>query len=482
VSRLPDLAGQPGLPDLRGLGDVFGLPDLNTLFDRLPAVPEPARLPLLALVAATLGWFVLLGLVLLATRPLPVSPGPATQDLQGDEPPAVVSLLVNDWAVTEDAAESTLLDLAARGYLELRQPDADPRHTTVHVTSQDTRTAAAAAARQARVLRATGGPVELTRYEQQVLDHVRGIAVGGVAPLTALTFRDQGRAAGWASRFESAVIADARGRGLIRRRTPAWVATLMGALALLPGLAFSWTAWELDHHSDARSLFTGLIPWAMLSSLAGRSRGYRGTKVGREVAARWLGMRTYLQVDRAFGELPPSAVAVWDRYLAYGDALGVTHVSSAVIDLGMANRKQVWSSFGGQWHQVRVRYPVARARYGTTATRLVITSLLGMLAGYGLLRLFGALATTSVTGAWDAVTLLLPAGAAALLLIGTYRLVRTVVDLATARTLRGEVLWVAPWRTRQQDENTVTYVHYLAVDDGSADRTTAWALPEGVTR
>src|SRR5664279_1767236 len=116
---------------------MAGLPDLTTLLDRLPDLPQPARLPLLALVLATVGWFVVLGLVMLATRPLPVSPGPATQDLQGDEPPAVVSVLANDWSVTEDAAEATLLDLAARGYLEIRQPDADPRHTTVHVTADN---------------------------------------------------------------------------------------------------------------------------------------------------------------------------------------------------------------------------------------------------------------------------------------------------------------------------------------------------------
>src|SRR3970040_1086645 len=32
----------------------------------------------------------------------------------GGEPPAVVNLLANRWRVTEDAVESTLLDLAAR--------------------------------------------------------------------------------------------------------------------------------------------------------------------------------------------------------------------------------------------------------------------------------------------------------------------------------------------------------------------------------
>src|SRR3954447_8701382 len=66
------------------------------------------------------------------TRPAGVTASPATMDLPGAEPPAVVSLLANRWEFTVDAAESTLLDLVARGYLELRQAGPDPRHTTVH--------------------------------------------------------------------------------------------------------------------------------------------------------------------------------------------------------------------------------------------------------------------------------------------------------------------------------------------------------------
>ena len=80
-------------------------------------------------------------------------------------------------------------------------------------------------------------------------------------------------------------------------------------------------------------------------------------QAGREVAARWLGVKGWLRNTEAFADLPPSAVAVWDRYLSYGDALGVTRVCSAVIDLGMGDRKRVWSSFGGTWHRVRVQYP-----------------------------------------------------------------------------------------------------------------------------
>src|SRR5512144_429079 len=65
---------------------------------------------------------------------------------------------------------------------------------------------------------------------------------------------------------------------------------------------------------------------------------------------------------------------------------------------------------------------------------------------------------------------------------GMYRLMRTLVDLLSPRTLVGEVLWVAPWRSRRRDGDPEVVVHYLAVDDGTSDRTTAWALPSTVTR
>jgi hypothetical protein len=56
--------------------------------------------------------------VAFATRARGVVSGPATMDL-GEEPPAVVDLLTNDWRVTPDAIPATLLDLAARDYLDL---------------------------------------------------------------------------------------------------------------------------------------------------------------------------------------------------------------------------------------------------------------------------------------------------------------------------------------------------------------------------
>src|ERR1700753_4076034 len=128
------------------------------------------------IVAPVAVWVGVCGLILLATRPARAGGAPATEDL-GPEPPAVVSLLVNRWEVTEDSAESTLLDLGARHLLEFRQPGNDPMQTTVHIRQPN--------------------PTGLTAYEQRVFNRVNGLAKGGVVPLPALTFRDQTQAKNW---------------------------------------------------------------------------------------------------------------------------------------------------------------------------------------------------------------------------------------------------------------------------------------------
>lgn len=75
---------------------------------------------LVATVAATVLWLVLLLVAAFATRPRDVDPALATMEL-GEESPAVVDLLTNDWRVTLDAIPATLLDLAARGFVDLDQ-------------------------------------------------------------------------------------------------------------------------------------------------------------------------------------------------------------------------------------------------------------------------------------------------------------------------------------------------------------------------
>jgi hypothetical protein len=60
--------------------------------------------------------------------------------------------------------------------------------------------------------------------------------------------------------------------------------------------------------------------------------------------------------------------------------------------------------------------------------------------------------------------------------VATARLLQVLFDVATRRTITGEVLWTEPW-PRTTLGRPLPSRSYLAVDDGSSDRTTAWALP-----
>ncbi len=427
--------------------------------------------------AAVALWLGLYGLILFATRVRTVPSAPSTPDLGHDpHPPALVNLLATRWQPDEDGAEATLLDLAARGYFEIRQGDADPAHSTIH-------------------LRDKHGE-GLRPYEQRVLHRVRAAAVGGVVPLPALTFRDRKQARGWRRRFRAEVVAHARSLGLSRRRFGSGQVALLTTVGVLAAVAIAFAVSNgivrNDTGSDPGEGWGNLFWISMFGSflfggLSARYPGERDTPDGRAHAGRWLGVQAWLAGHDRFGDLPPAAVAVWDRYLGYGAALGVTHVASAAIDLGMGSRTRVWSSRGGTWHRVRVRYPQWSLRYGHR-TRDIVGGALWRI-GIGVALLAGAwyAAVHGPFGTPLDVDLAIPSGliglavAVALVLVptGLYRLARAVVDHNAPREVVGEVLWKEVWRKQSggEDRPPVPWLYYLAVDEGTSDRTVAWGLP-----
>ncbi|MEV4629440.1 hypothetical protein AB0J90_24570 [Micromonospora sp. NPDC049523] len=243
----------------------------------------------------------------LRTRPAPVTAGAATMNLPGPESPAVVSLLVNRWRSTVDAAESSLLDLAARGHVELRQTGPDPRHATVHPTGRD--------------------PAELDAYERQVLDRVVERAVDGVVPLTALGFADADRSADWTARLGQAVIAAARRLGLSRPRFSPAAINGLRVLGLFASVGITLgAAHYMVRSMDGYHLAFGvlLISALLLWNIASGQRGERHTSAGREAAARWLGVRDWI-AGHGGGT---NAVRAVDFYL--------------VLDDGRAARTRAW--------------------------------------------------------------------------------------------------------------------------------------------
>jgi hypothetical protein len=278
---------------------------------------------LVSIVTGLALWFACFGYALRATRGEPVIAGPPVQVLPGAEPPAVVCLLTRGWPSTTHAAESTLIDLAARRILEFRQPGDDPSKTTIHIREPE--------------------PVGLNAYEQRVFDWVAplaGPADPSGTPVSTLAFTDLRFARTWHRHFAAEVAADTRTRGLTASRFSGTTKAGLAVAAVFPSMGVA-----LPHMPVLTFWVWMFFAVATLYIEVGERR----TPAGQEAAARWLGLARYLEQHEQFADLPPASVAVWDRYLPYGHALGVTRVCAEVIDMGVPARNAGRSHAPPEW-------------------------------------------------------------------------------------------------------------------------------------
>ncbi|WP_035849645.1 DUF2207 family protein [Kitasatospora azatica] len=465
--------------------------------------------------AFTVLWLLGLGAALLLTRNGTVRPQPASQEL-GPQPesPAVVSLIGSGWRSVRHAAAATLLDLAARGALELRQPGNDPAQSTIHLTNRQL--------------------PQLTPYEQRVLARVAERAGSAGAPIGAMAFRGEKSANTWNSALRREIVAEARLRGLSRPRLRTPLVNTMLLTSLLPGALFG-LAVVVGGHGVRAAVFVGGAPVVALCALLVRfGLVERSTEAGLVRAGHWAGLHSWLRAHEEFAQLPPASVALWDRYLAYGTALGVSSRTSRLLGFDDGDRRRVWSDFGGRWRQVRVRYPLLWPGYGATGRRLLRTAAATAVIAVGLLA-FVALrsADWAATGlddpgyAWRRPGVVLAGGWLALLLLALAvagRFTRLTFflsllgfvalyarsihggfahPLASGSPLLGEGVAIAVFGAatlgylalflldRRRPVTVIGEVlrlesklgkkapRFLALDEGRGDRTVAWALPRG---
>ena len=401
-------------------------------------------------------FYVLAALMYTVRRP-PIPPSlPATSDT-GPQTPAVANLLANGGRLTPEAVPATLLDLAARKVVQIDE-------TEPHVY-------------ECRVESSPNG--DLTPYERRVHELLRGKAVGGVVPAAALSTGTAGWAKSWLRSFEADVVAEARRLGLTEPRWPRQVLTLLG-LFTSGALLLVIIAGNESEDKTLLWFVTVAVAFATvgISSKLFTDSAQLVTHEGLPVQARWLALRKYLHDDELFSTLPPTAVAVRDRYMAYGAALGVAAAAVRAIPMGAESDRRAWSSVGGHWRQVRVSYPrMWPPAYGASPRETLWRGV--RIAGISALVLFGfyklmpslTFAHSSEQSLRDgsAIAVLLAAVALVALASGLWLVLAGIVSLFGSRTVTGDAI-----RLRQYGGDPVTC--YLAVDDGTSEHVRAWKV------
>ena len=412
-------------------------------------------------------WLLAAATIRVARRPRRPDPAPATMELR-PEPPAVAGMLVADFEVTRDALPATLLDLAARGALEVEQYG-DETFVALRDTAAD-----------------------LLDHERRVLEHVRRLAGGERGervPAAALTTGPADSSRRWWARFRKEVVGEAQRRGLSR---PVWDPAVVGPLwvVLLAIGGVLWASVRFDFETVevtplyVATLVAVAVAFAVAVAVLASDR-QRDTSLGRQAAAHWLGFSDHHEANEVIPTLPPAAVAVRGRYLAYCAALGHATASVRALPLGAESDRRAWTNYGGRWRHVRVRYPRLRPGWGRRPGLALLAGAVGAFVAVNVVRAGLALRGVEGGGLEDyegwfdrAGAVVAAIGALALVWFAT-QLLLALADLVlpdqriTGRVVRSREkagFEFNPQRERGRRQR------YVAVDTGTGERVVAWSV------
>ena len=411
--------------------------------------------PALALVAADV-WdiqpvvgFVALGLAVggivamlalwQSTAPKRVRPGPPNMDL-GDETPALVDLLTGGFDVDDDAVPATVVDLAARRYIDIDELGGE-------VTL--------------RVRRATApSRDDLTAYERRVLTHIEQKATGDRTPAAVMTIGPEGVSERWFKSFTREVNKHGQSLGLCHRRfdfkhlAMAWGIVVVGAgpawlIASGGGRSTDPSDWgSLGNLLVGLALLTGFA-LAWLAGVISKSNRQTSTEAGRTAAAHWLGVRDHMRSVGEFDDKPTASVAIWDRHLAYATAMGLAQTVQRQLPFETEHDRKAWSRYTGHWRRISVRYQSFVPNWGTSPWKVLFEGIVqGAVSG---IITYGAFLVSSgeidLSGLTDDQQQWVSLGAfaigvfaAAVFLFCVFKVALGLSDVFATRTIEGEVV------------------------------------------
>jgi hypothetical protein len=409
---------------------------------------------------AIVAWLAVVAFVWVVRFPRRPRAGKETTDL-GPETPALANLVTHRFEPTPDAVPATLVDLAARGVVEIEDRGIGRYFCRVGEH-----------------------PGTLTPYETMLFDHLRRVASGGVVPAEALTTGPQDRSRGWWKQFRNEVVVDAQARGLSLDLWDKWAKGVLFVGAAVVFLLFETAIGFNDPEEVAPSTLKDVVLMAGAAAFAvvlraATSKRQRSTDAGDRAAARWLGVRRALEESPSFELLPPSGVVVWERHLAYAAALGVAPRSVRALPMGAESDTEAWTASSGEWRKVEVRYPRFRPGWGRHPLLAVAVGAAGTFVARWLFRL----GTGDLGG--DATWLNVTAGVALALAVlvalrSVPQLLLGILDLFGTRAVEGTVLrararW-GPFPYFHQTNEREYVRFFVAIDDGRSSRIAAYRV------
>jgi len=400
-------------------------------------------LPLVVAAAVTTAiWLFAVGAIRVQRQPREPLELEPTLDL-GAEPPALAGFLADNFRVPREAVSATLLDLCVRGLGEIERVDVGRYQVRLRNAS----------------------PESLTPYEQRVLEHLKKRGRDGVVPTAALTTGPGDESSRWWKAFVNEVVDDAQQCDLSRDLWSRRLATLFTLAAAVPTLLMVLAYGE-------EGLVYAVLPLFVIGKIR-YGRRQRDTAAGLQAAARWRAVQAKLAEDPVFAQQPPIAVAMWKRLFAYGAALGVAPGAIRPIPMGAEPDTRAWSTYGGRWHEVHVRYR-HWPQWGAHPGWALLQGLL--LIGFGLLFLWfvGPLlfdVLDEADGVFELVLVVILALPALATAVGCLLAVRAALDLSSTREVTGEIV-----RLRRREGRNDSATYYVAVDDATETTVRAWCV------
>ncbi len=419
--------------------------------------------------AIALAGLVAMGWLWRSTAPTRVEPGPATMDLR-EERPALVDLLTGGFRVEDDAVPGTVVDLAARRFLDI---DEVGGRVTIRPRRHGSHTAD-----------------ELVAFEQRVLDHVERHAVDGVVPAEVITIGPRGVSERWFTGFVREVNRHGQSLGLCRRRIDAKHLAIAWAIVLVSG-GPAWIAAAFVGRTDdpqgwgsLGNLFVGMallvgFALAWVAQRLTRTDAQHDTAAGREAAAHWLGVRDHYRGAGDFEDKPAASVAIWGRHLAYATAMGLAPRVQRQLPFETEHDRRVWSRATGRWRRITVRYRALVPGWGRHPGRVAFEG--AVQAAFAGFAAYGGFYVASGDLDLDALSddqrrwlglggLVVAALAAAVCLFAASKFVLGVADLFARRTIEGEVVRTRVYRTGHRLPRWLQWLLWSGRDESGLSR------------